>query len=89
MEDPPLDENGFWRLGYSLLFTWGLAAEAIPLLELMVERYPASADAKALLAEAHIANGDLSSALSTYEQYLEQRPNDERARNQLESLRGR
>lgn len=89
MDDPPLDENGFWRLGYSLLFTWGLAAEAIPLLELMVERYPASADAKSLLAEAYVADRDFSAALSTYEKYLEQRPNDERARNRLESLRDR
>jgi len=34
----------------SLLFTWDLAKQTLPLAEFFVERYPESANAKAMLA---------------------------------------
>jgi dienelactone hydrolase len=55
-----LDETYLLRLAVSLIYTWGLATQAIPLLELTVERYPASTDAQAMLADAKVLAGDSS-----------------------------
>jgi dienelactone hydrolase len=47
-----LDEMHLLRLAFSLLYTWDLAKEAVPVLEFTVERYPSSEFARALLADA-------------------------------------
>ena len=51
-EDPMLSEFNLGRLCVSLLFTWDLAEQTVPLAEFFVERYPSSPNAKALLAAA-------------------------------------
>jgi dienelactone hydrolase len=51
-EDPLLSEFNLGRLCVSLLFTWDLAEQTVPLAEFAVERYPSSANAKAMLAAA-------------------------------------
>jgi dienelactone hydrolase len=49
-EDPMLSEFNLGRLCVSLLFTWDLAEQTVPLAEFAVERYPDSPNAKAMLA---------------------------------------
>ena len=49
-EDPMLSEFNLGRLGVSLLFTWDLAEQTLPLAEFFVERYPESPNAMAMLA---------------------------------------
>jgi hypothetical protein len=85
----PLDEESFGRLAFSLLFTWGLAAETNPLLELIVERYPASANALVMLGEAHILVEDYPAAIDVYDRLLEQDPDSAWGKSRLEWLRSR
>jgi dienelactone hydrolase len=49
-EHPMLSEFNLGRLCVSLLFTWDLAEQTLPLAEFAVERYPESPNAKAMLA---------------------------------------
>jgi hypothetical protein len=51
-EDPLLSEFNLARLCVSLLYTWDLAEQTVPLAEFAVERYPASPRAQAMLAAA-------------------------------------
>jgi dienelactone hydrolase len=51
-DDPMLSEFNLGRLCVSLLITWNLAKETVPLAEFAVERYPSSPNAKAMLAAA-------------------------------------
>jgi len=69
-----------------LLFTWGHPKEAIPVIELMMERYPEPGPPR-LLAEAHAASGDVAGAIDLYSKYLEQNPDDATVRARLEELR--
>jgi dienelactone hydrolase len=46
-----LKESTLDLLNRSLLFTWGLTTEARPVIEFMLERYPASPVARAMLAQ--------------------------------------
>jgi tetratricopeptide (TPR) repeat protein len=84
-----LDETYLQRLAVSLLFTWGLAEEAMPVIELMIERYPSSASAQGLLAEGLILLEDYPAAIEVISRYLEQYPNDAGAQSRLEWLRSR
>src|SRR5262249_59786537 len=49
-----LDQVHLERLAFSLLYTWGLAKETLPLLAFTVERYPASAQARIMLIETNL-----------------------------------
>lgn len=49
-DDPMLSEFNLGRLCVSLLFTWDLAEQTLPLAEFFVERYPESPNATAMLA---------------------------------------
>ena len=49
-DDPLLSEFSLGRLCASLLFTWDLAEQTLPLAEFAVERYPDSPNARAMLA---------------------------------------
>ena len=49
-DDPLLSELSLGRLCVSLLFTWDLAEQTLPLAEFAVERYPDSPNANAMLA---------------------------------------
>jgi len=51
-EDPLLSEFNLGRLCVSLLYTWDLAEQTVPLAEFAVERYPESPRAQAMLAAA-------------------------------------
>ncbi len=50
-----LAEDNLARLWVGLLFTWGLAEQALPLAEFAVERYPGSANAEAMLRATQAA----------------------------------
>ena len=54
-----LGEFNLGRLCVSLLFTWDLAEQTVPLAEFFVERYPSSPNAKALLAAARERAGQI------------------------------
>lgn len=84
-----LDETYLRRLAISLLRTWGLGEEAIPVIEFWAERYPASIDAQQMLAEGHILIGDYPAAIDIYSRLLEQNPDNSRSRSRLEWLRSR
>lgn len=82
-----LQELYLQRLAQNLLFTWGLADEALPVIELLLERYPESVAGRFLLGEAHVLRGDYPAAIAAYERILEQFPDDAGVKAQLESLR--
>ena len=81
-----LSQEALQRLSVMLLFTWGRPKEAIPVIELMMERYPQPGPPR-LLAEAHAASGDIAGAIGLYGKYLEQNPDDANVRARLEELR--
>jgi len=58
-EDPMLSEFNLGRLCVSLLFTWDLAKQTLPLAEFFVERYPESPNAKAMLAAVRERAGQI------------------------------
>ena len=64
------------RIVYSLRGTWGLDKEILPLLELIVELYPASSNALYMLAEGLITLGEFSAAIELYERLLVLDPDD-------------
>jgi dienelactone hydrolase len=49
-----LQQTTLERLGMSLVFTWDLAAESLPLLRLAEELHPASTTVQGVLAEAYL-----------------------------------
>ncbi|RPI60975.1 MAG: hypothetical protein EHM50_06465 [Lysobacterales bacterium] len=77
------------RLAQHLMFTWGLAEEALPVIELMNERYPEAVFGQFLLGEAHVLREDYPAAIAVYERFLEEHPNDAGAKARLETLRQR
>ena len=84
-----LNETYLQRLAVSLLFTWGLAEEAIPVIEFMAELYPSSVPAQVMLAEGQILVENYPAAIKVYSRYLDQHPNDTSAQSRLEWLRSR
>jgi hypothetical protein len=81
-----LNEASLQRLSANLLFTWGLGKEALPVIELMAERYP-SPLAEVLRAEAQIVTGNYQTATDIYSRFVEQYPDNAIARTRLEWLR--
>jgi hypothetical protein len=84
-----LDEMYLDRLVQNLLFTWSLADEALPVIELFRELYPQSMLARYLIGEAHALRDDYPAAIATYERILEEYPDDAGAKARLEALRER
>ena len=82
-----LDEAHLGRLVVSLLFTWGLAEEAIPLIQYMAEQYPSSVQARTLLAEAYVLVGNYAAAIDVLSEHVRQHPDDLRALSRLEQVR--
>jgi hypothetical protein len=80
---------GLERLALHLLFTWNLADEALPVLELLNERHPQSMLGRYLVGEAHVLRDDYPAAIAAYERILEQFPDDARTKVRLEQLRAR
>jgi dienelactone hydrolase len=87
--DALLTEMSLGRLCISLLYTWNLAEQALPLAELALELYPTSGGAKALLADTHVALGNYGAAIVLYEDLVAQFPDAAGLRSQLAALRNR
>jgi dienelactone hydrolase len=84
-----LQEERLWRLQLSLAATWGLAKEAMPLIEYTAEIYPASQRALGTLATAYVRVKDDPKALVALGQYLERYPDDKGAQSLLEQVKTR
>ncbi|HXP85844.1 MAG TPA: tetratricopeptide repeat protein [Bryobacteraceae bacterium] len=82
-----LDQVHLERLGVSLIFEWGLAKEALPLLAFTVARYPASGQARRTLIEANVQLGNYAAAIEILNAVLQQNPNNAGARARLDEIR--
>ena len=88
-DDWLLEENTFTRLWASLFYTWNLAEQVLPLVELANERYPESVGAKVMLGETQAALGDYPAAIAAFEQVLARNPGNAEIAARLEMLRAR
>jgi hypothetical protein len=82
-----LDQVHLERLAFSLLYTWGLAKETLPLLAFTVERYPASVQARMMLVNANVQLGNYTAAIEILSAVLQQNPNNPGARARLDEIR--
>jgi tetratricopeptide (TPR) repeat protein len=82
-----LDQAHLERLGYSLVFEWGLAKETLPLLAYTVERYPTSGQARRTLIEANVQLGNYAGAIEILNAVLRQNPSNAGARARLDEIR--
>jgi hypothetical protein len=58
----------------SLLYTWGLAKEALPFLRYTAERYPASVQAQAILADGYVLLENYPAAIDILSKFVAQHP---------------
>jgi dienelactone hydrolase len=82
-----LDQVHLERLAVSLIYTWGLAKETLPLLAFTVERYPASVQARIMLIETNVQLGNYAAAIEILNAVLQQNPNNPGARARLDEIR--
>ncbi len=82
-----LQETYLQRLAWSLVGTWGLAEQAMPVIKFTAELYPASVNTQWMLAEGHKDVGDYAAAIEAYNRLLEQNPDNDYIKSQLEWLR--
>jgi len=82
-----LDQVHLERLGVSLLYTWGLAKEALPFLRYTAERYPASVQAQAILADGYVLIENYSAAIDILSKLVVQHPDNVGVRARLEQVR--
>ena len=82
-----LDQVHLERLGVSLLYTWGLAKEALPFLRYAAERYPASVQAQAILADGYVLIENYSAAIDILSKLVAQHPDNVGVRARLEQVR--
>jgi dienelactone hydrolase len=82
-----LDQVHLERLGVSLLYTWGLAKEALPFLRYTAERYPASVQAQAILADGYVLIENYSAAIDILSKLVAQHPDNVGVRARLEQVR--
>jgi tetratricopeptide (TPR) repeat protein len=73
-------------LGYHLLVWWGRPAEAVPVLQLLVELFPNSANGVDSLAEAYLVTGNRAEAIRYYRKAIEMNPDNQNARAALTQL---
>ena len=83
-----LQQSNLERAILSLLFTWGLGRETVPVIELMAELYP-SPRAEQLLVEGYVLAEDYPAAIEVLARFVEQYPDAAPARERLEALRNR
>jgi len=69
------------------VYTWGLAKESVPLLVFAAERYPASVQAKAILADCYVTLENYPAAIEILTKFVEQYPNNPGARARLDQVR--
>lgn len=84
---PLLTEFNLQRLAVSLLFTWNLPRETLPLAEFTRELYPQSPGVAVMLGETQASAGDTAAAIATFEQLLERMPGNPAVQSRLEQLR--
>jgi pimeloyl-ACP methyl ester carboxylesterase len=82
-----LDQAHLEWLAFSLVYTWGLAKESVPLLLYTAERYPASVQARAILVDCYVTLENYAAAIEILTKLIEQYPNDPGARARLEEVR--
>lgn len=87
-QHPMLGEFNLARLCVSVLYSWNLAEQAVPVIELARELHPSSVDLKFMLADAQTTRGDYPAAIALYEQLSTQFPDAPGIKARLESLRG-
>jgi tetratricopeptide (TPR) repeat protein len=75
------------QLGYTLLYETKDVDGAIELFKLNVSNYPESCHVWDSLGEAYLVKGDKPKAIEHYEKSLELKPDNEIAKQQLETLR--
>jgi pimeloyl-ACP methyl ester carboxylesterase len=84
-----LDQFYLERLSHSLLNTWGLAEEAVALLEFAVERYPDSVNARVLLGEGQIQLENYAAAIDVYDEVVDRYPDNAWGKFRRDWLRSR
>jgi pimeloyl-ACP methyl ester carboxylesterase len=82
-----LDQTHLERLAVSLLYTWGLAKESVPLLAFTTERYPASVQAREMLVDAHVMLENYTAAIEILSAFVQQYPDNPGARARLDEVR--
>lgn len=82
-----LDQTHLERLAVSLLYTWGLVKESLPLLVFTTERYPASVQARATLVDAYVLLENYTAAIEILDEFIQQYPNNPGARARLDEVR--
>lgn len=88
-QHPVLSEFNLARLCVGLLYSWNLAEQAVPIIELARELHPSSVDLQFMLADAQATRGDYPAAIALYEQLSTQFPDAPGIEARLESLRSR
>ena len=86
--DPEPPESSVNQLGYLLLYTIEDLDMAVEMLKLNVTNYPASSNVYDSLGEAYLVRGDNILAIDNYEKSLVLDPDNENAKQQLETLKG-
>ncbi len=81
-----LQETYLRRLAWSLLGTWGLAEQALPVIRFTAELYPTSVATQWLLASGYKEVADDPAAINVYSKLLEQDPDNDYIKTQLEWL---
>jgi dienelactone hydrolase len=84
-----LTEFALGRLCVSLLYSWHLPRQALPLAEFARELYPESPGGKSLLAETHAALENYPAAIALYEQLVAQFPDAAQLAARLAELHNR
>jgi dienelactone hydrolase len=82
-----LDQVHLERLAVSLVYTWGLAKETLPLLAFTFEHYPASVQARIMLIETNVQLGNYAAAIEILNAVLQQNPRSPGARARLDEIR--
>ena len=84
---PMLTEFSLGRLCISLLYTWNLPEQALPLVEFGADLYPSSARGKVMLGQTYAMLGNVPAAIGAYEEALALLPGNPEITALLERLR--
>ncbi len=82
-----LKETYLQRLAWSLIGTWGLTEQAMPVIKFTAELYPKSVHTQWMLAEGHKDVGDYAAAIEAYSKLLEKDSDNDYIKSQLEWLK--
>ena len=85
--NPSVDEIHLQRLAISVLYTWGLAKEGLPLVQYLAEQCPSSNTAQGMLRRATSWSRTTSAAIEVLNKYTREHPNDAGAHTRPEEVR--